>query len=251
MKNFFKTYKSTIILLAAIIVGAIIGIVFGEKAAVLSPLGDIFLNLLFVAIIPLIFVSITVSISKMKQPKRLSKILTSIIFVFMAISSILLVSCNRNNMELYKANISEARYNYYYAEAQGYLVSFTSGIRESDFKLDGYHTENIEFGVITIILPKDIEYSGVATYRIEYDNKLASGTLEQNPYQQNLPMHGQLLSCHNQGDPTKLNLIISCCQPCDEPSRFRQEVLFDRQLRQLCLGALNRQVDVSFYCAFI
>ena len=38
MKNFLKNYKTTIILLAAIIVGAIVGIVFGEKAAVLSPL---------------------------------------------------------------------------------------------------------------------------------------------------------------------------------------------------------------------
>ena len=86
MKNFFKTYKSTIILLAAIIVGAIIGIVFGEKAAVLSPLGDIFLNLLFVAIIPLIFVSITVSISKMKQPKRLGKIMLTIVGIFVITS---------------------------------------------------------------------------------------------------------------------------------------------------------------------
>ena len=86
MKNFFKTYKSTIILLAAIIVGAIVGIVFGEKAAILSPLGDVFLNLLFVAIIPLIFVSITVSISKMKQPKRLGKIMLTIVGVFVLTS---------------------------------------------------------------------------------------------------------------------------------------------------------------------
>ena len=92
MKNFFKTYKSTIILLAAIVVGAIIGIVFGEKAAVLSPLGDIFLNLLFIAIIPLIFVSITVSISKMKQPKRLGKIMLTIvgIFVFTSLVAVLI-----------------------------------------------------------------------------------------------------------------------------------------------------------------
>ncbi len=92
MKNFFKTYKSTIILLAAIIVGAIVGIVFGEKAAVLSPLGDIFLNLLFVAIIPLIFVSITVSISKMKQPKRLGKIMLTIVgvFVFTSLVAVLI-----------------------------------------------------------------------------------------------------------------------------------------------------------------
>lgn len=92
MKNFFKTYKSTIILLAAIVVGAIIGIVFGEKAAVFSPFGDIFLNLLFVAIVPLIFVSITVSISKMKQPKRLGKImLTTVgVFVFTSLVAVLI-----------------------------------------------------------------------------------------------------------------------------------------------------------------
>lgn len=82
MKNFFKTYKSTIILLAAIIVGAIVGIVFGEKAAVLSPLGDIFLNLMFVAIVPLIFVTISSSISKMSGPKRLGKIMATIVGVF-------------------------------------------------------------------------------------------------------------------------------------------------------------------------
>lgn len=82
MKNFFKTYKSTIILLAAIIVGAIVGIVFGEKAAVLSPLGDIFLNLMFVAIVPLIFVTISSSISKMNGPKRLGKIMATIVGVF-------------------------------------------------------------------------------------------------------------------------------------------------------------------------
>lgn len=86
MKNFFKSYKSTIILLAAIIVGAIIGIVFGEKAAVLSPLGDIFLNLMFASIVPLIFVTITSSISKMKHPKRLGKIMATIVGVFIITS---------------------------------------------------------------------------------------------------------------------------------------------------------------------
>ena len=105
MKNFFKTYKSTIILLAAIIVGAIIGIVFGEKAALLSPLGDIFLNLLFVAIIPLIFVSITVSISKMKQPKRLGKIMLTIVGVFIFTS---LVAVLIGLLSTYSFNLVES-----------------------------------------------------------------------------------------------------------------------------------------------
>ena len=88
MKNFIKTYKATLILLAGILVGTIVGIVFGEKAAILSPFGDIFLNLMLVVIVPLIFLSITTSISKMKKPKRLGRIMSSIIIVFIVTSVI-------------------------------------------------------------------------------------------------------------------------------------------------------------------
>ncbi len=88
MKKFLLNYKSTIILLAGIIIGAIVGLIFKEKATVLSPFGDIFLNLLLVVIVPLIFLNITTTISKMKQPKRLGKIIVSIIAVFVATSII-------------------------------------------------------------------------------------------------------------------------------------------------------------------
>ncbi len=88
MKKFLSNYKSTIILLVAIIVGAIVGIIFQEKATILSPLGDLFLNLLLVIIVPLIFLTITTSIAKMKQPKRLGKIMITIIGVFIVTSII-------------------------------------------------------------------------------------------------------------------------------------------------------------------
>lgn len=88
MKKFLSNYKSTIILIVAIIVGGIVGIVFKEKATILSPLGDLFLNLLLVIIVPLIFLTITTSISKMKTPKRLGKIIGSILFVFICTSII-------------------------------------------------------------------------------------------------------------------------------------------------------------------
>ena len=86
MKKFLSNYKSTIILIAAIIVGSIIGIIFHEKAAVLKPLGDIFLNALLVIIVPLIFLTITTAIAKMKSPKRLGKIMITIIVVFIVTS---------------------------------------------------------------------------------------------------------------------------------------------------------------------
>lgn len=91
MKKFLSNYKSTIILLVAIIVGAIVGIIFQEKATILSPFGDLFLNLLLVIIVPLIFLTITTSIAKMKQPKRLGKIMITIIGVFLFTSIIAVI----------------------------------------------------------------------------------------------------------------------------------------------------------------
>lgn len=88
MKKFLSNYKTTIILLVAIIVGAIVGIIFQEKATILQPLGDIFLNLLLVIIVPLIFLTITTSIAKMENPKRLGKIMITIIGVFVVTSLI-------------------------------------------------------------------------------------------------------------------------------------------------------------------
>ena len=82
MKKFLKNYKSTLILLASIIIGTIVGLIFEEKATVLSPFGDLFLNMLLVIIVPLIFLTISTTIGKMKPPKRIGKILTTIILVF-------------------------------------------------------------------------------------------------------------------------------------------------------------------------
>ena len=88
MKNFVKNYKSTLILLGSIILGTIIGLIFKEKATVLSPFGDLFINLLLVIIVPLIFLTLTTSIGKMKQPKRIGKILTAVFGVFIVTSLI-------------------------------------------------------------------------------------------------------------------------------------------------------------------
>ena len=86
MKTFLSNYKQTLILLASIIIGAIAGIVFGEKVTVLAPFGDLFLNLLLVIIVPLIFLTITTSIAKISQPKRLGKILGTTVLVFIIMS---------------------------------------------------------------------------------------------------------------------------------------------------------------------
>ena len=88
MKKILKNYRSTIILIASIIIGAIAGLIWKEKALVVSPLGDIFINLMFVVIVPLIFLTITTAIIKMDSPKRLGKIMSRIVLVFVIMSFI-------------------------------------------------------------------------------------------------------------------------------------------------------------------
>ena len=109
MKKFLSNYKSTIILLFAIIVGAIVGIIFQEKATILSPFGDLFLNLLLVVIVPLIFLTITTSIAKMKTPKRLGKIMVTIIcvFVFTSIIAVLVGFASTYFVKLVEPDDSE------------------------------------------------------------------------------------------------------------------------------------------------
>lgn len=82
MKKFLKNYKSYLILIGSIIIGTIAGLVFKEKTLIISPLGDLFLNMLLVTVVPLIFLTLSTSIGRMKQPKRIGKILGTIILVF-------------------------------------------------------------------------------------------------------------------------------------------------------------------------
>ena len=110
MKNFIKNYKSSLILIASIIIGTIVGLIFKEKATVLSPFGDLFLNLLLVIIVPLIFLTISTSLGKMKQPKRIGKILGTIIlvFVFTSLVSVLVGIASTKSFKLVNTADSEA-----------------------------------------------------------------------------------------------------------------------------------------------
>lgn len=91
MKKIFKNYKNSFILLLFILIGTILGLVFKENICFLKPLGDLFINMLMVIIVPLIFLTISTSIGKLKSPKRVGKVISSIILVFIFTSLISVV----------------------------------------------------------------------------------------------------------------------------------------------------------------
>lgn len=73
--NWIHNYRGIFWLLGGIIVGSIIGVVFGKQAEVIKPIGDIFLNLLFVAVIPLVFFSIASPIANVRGTQKLGNII--------------------------------------------------------------------------------------------------------------------------------------------------------------------------------
>ncbi len=77
-----KTYKSSIVMIFFVLLGGILGAIMGPKASLLEPFGNLFLNLIFTIIVPLVFFSVTSAIANMTNMKRLGKILLNIFIVF-------------------------------------------------------------------------------------------------------------------------------------------------------------------------
>lgn len=93
-KSFWTYYRFPIILLSSILLGSIIGLVMGEKATIFQPLGDIFLNIMFTIVVPLVFVTISSAVSSIVDMKRLGKIIGSMLLVFVVtgiIASVLMI----------------------------------------------------------------------------------------------------------------------------------------------------------------
>jgi Na+/H+-dicarboxylate symporter len=64
------------------IAGSLLGFFLKEKTSILKPLGDVFLNLLFTIVVPLVFFSISSTVAKMNDLKRLGKIVGWMLVIF-------------------------------------------------------------------------------------------------------------------------------------------------------------------------
>lgn len=111
-KTFLKQWRFTLILIGSVTIGALIGwltkteieflkplsdavcYIVGPGAERLKPLGDVLLNLLFTAVVPLVFFSMASAVASSTNLKRLGRIagLMLVVFVITGIlSSILMI----------------------------------------------------------------------------------------------------------------------------------------------------------------
>ncbi|USQ14153.1 dicarboxylate/amino acid:cation symporter [Legionella lytica] len=87
-KKILGTYFFPFILMASILLGGLTGYYFGSITPYLKPFGEIFLNLIFTAIVPLIFFSVTSAIARLGSMGKLGKIIFNMAIVFLFTSLI-------------------------------------------------------------------------------------------------------------------------------------------------------------------
>lgn len=93
--SFFKHYGWSLTLLGSIAVGCMLGLIFKEKAVIFKPFGDVFLNLLFTIVVPLVFFSIASAVAAMNNVQRLGRIVLWMMVVFIVtgiIASVLMLA---------------------------------------------------------------------------------------------------------------------------------------------------------------
>ena len=83
MKEVLKNYSGILLLLLGITVGSFIGIFFPNWVEYLKPLGDIFLNLLFVSVVPLVFFAVANAIASVEKQNKFGRIIFSMVVTFL------------------------------------------------------------------------------------------------------------------------------------------------------------------------
>jgi Na+/H+-dicarboxylate symporter len=75
-------------ILLGMIFGIIVGAIFGPQAAVLKPIGTLFINAIKMLIVPLIFCSLVVGITSMKDTKKMGRIGLKAIILYLGTTAV-------------------------------------------------------------------------------------------------------------------------------------------------------------------
>lgn len=85
--SFWKSYGFVILMMAGIVSGTIVGLLW-PGATVLEPIGQVFINMMFCVVVPMVFVSISSAIANMKSVKRAGKLMGTTIVTFLVTAAI-------------------------------------------------------------------------------------------------------------------------------------------------------------------
>lgn len=163
-----KNYLFSIFMLLALIIGTILGLYASDEfVSTISPLGDIFVNLMFTLVVPLVFFTITSSIANMDKKVKLSKILTKTILIFIITSLISSV------IALIGVLIVKPTSNIIPVEGEpakpvGFLQAISEAITVSDFSNLLSKSHMLALIIFSIIL-------GICLRKVDHESKIGKG----------------------------------------------------------------------------
>ena len=88
MKKFLKNYTFILCMLAGIVSGCVVGLLWPEFAGKLQPLGTLFTNMMFCLVVPMVFCSIASAIANMPSARKAGKVMGVTIATFMSTAAI-------------------------------------------------------------------------------------------------------------------------------------------------------------------
>ena len=169
MKNLFKNYKSTIILLCSVLIGGIIGTVMGPKSLVLEPFGKLFINLMFMILVPLVFFSVSSAMANISGMKRLGKIMGSIMLVFLStaliaaiigtVGALIMKPTNGLHIDMFKSLMKNA-VEIQSSEKISFLNQLVNTFTVSDFADLLSRKNMLQLVVFSIIFGMSVSLSG-------------------------------------------------------------------------------------------
>lgn len=78
-------------ILAALVIGAVVGIIAGEQISSIKWVGDLFIRLIRMLIVPLVFITLVAGITAMKEPARIASIGTRAFALYLGTTFIAIV----------------------------------------------------------------------------------------------------------------------------------------------------------------
>lgn len=144
MKKFFITYKTSFILILSVFLGGIVGGFIGDNVKFIKPIGDLFLNLLFTTLVPLVFFCTSSALASTKKISRMGSILknTIIVFIFTTIISFFITILSlyflegflKLDLNTFK-NIVQHSTDYKFISLKSLLENLANIVTVSDFSL--------------------------------------------------------------------------------------------------------------------
>lgn len=86
MSAFLKHYGQTLALLTGIIAGGACGLLLPGAVPYVRPVGELFINLIFVLVVPLVFFSVALAVLRMHRSGMLGRVMSCTLLVFLGMS---------------------------------------------------------------------------------------------------------------------------------------------------------------------